>query len=382
MNKIFAKKVIYLLGIIVLLSLFLLVSQANAGMIEVGLEYGTETGLGAGDFRLTMANIIKVSLGLLGIVAVALFIYGGFLYLIGRNDSEKLEKAKKILISAGTGLVVILVAFGITNYILKKIMEATGVEMAENGRIVNENINQQYYGDGEQENGEEEDDDDSIGLLTDTGFSMDYNGQSVDLGIFSLNKSIKDFYSYGTEFTASTNIISLEEYGGFFNRMIAANRTISFIYKDQSNPNQPKYYLINIHSEINKGSGGFNGSLTKTRDYFKFAILDDGILASLPNYPCDKTNIRGDRYGECNNKLVYNNGWAPCCTDGEVIYIGDGSEELIFDLTVNKFEPHEWGFKSPLLDAEWYFFSADLKEGILLAKEFPATVTINFKPNQ
>ena len=50
---------------------------------------------------------IRVSLGIVGSVALVMFFYGGYLWLISGGSSDKIKKGKETLIWATIGLVVI-----------------------------------------------------------------------------------------------------------------------------------------------------------------------------------------------------------------------------------------------------------------------------------
>lgn len=66
------------------------------------------------DPRFIVADIIKVALGLLGTIFVALAVYAGFLWMTAAGESEKVDKAKKLLMDAVIGLGIILAAYSIT----------------------------------------------------------------------------------------------------------------------------------------------------------------------------------------------------------------------------------------------------------------------------
>ena len=71
-------------------------------------------------------NVINILMSLLSLVAVCLILWGGFLWMTSNGSEEKVAKAKKILINSAIGLVIILSAWGITYFILKKLVGATG----------------------------------------------------------------------------------------------------------------------------------------------------------------------------------------------------------------------------------------------------------------
>jgi len=99
---------------------------AAGGNLDVGLQYGEATGLGQEDPRVIAANIIRIVLGFLGIIAVGLIIYAGWLYMTAEGEADKVDKAKKILIGALIGLIICLSAFAIATFILNKLIKATG----------------------------------------------------------------------------------------------------------------------------------------------------------------------------------------------------------------------------------------------------------------
>jgi hypothetical protein len=102
---------------------------------DLGLSYGAATGLSNTDPRIIAARIIQIFLGLLGTIALGLIIYAGFLWMTAAGNEEKIDQAKKILVSAVIGLAIILSAFGIATFILNSLLGAVnpGVGQNDNG---------------------------------------------------------------------------------------------------------------------------------------------------------------------------------------------------------------------------------------------------------
>lgn len=92
---------------------------------RLGLEYGAETGLGSRNIIEVVAGIINVSLGLLGIVFVVLLVYAGFLWMTANGNEDNIAKAKKTIFAAILGLVLILSAFAITQFVFTAGIRAT-----------------------------------------------------------------------------------------------------------------------------------------------------------------------------------------------------------------------------------------------------------------
>lgn len=77
----------------------------------------TATG-GNSSFRSLALVIVNFFLTFLGLIAVVMIIYGGFLYVSAAGNQEKIESAKKIIMYAVIGIIVILLSFAIVNTIL------------------------------------------------------------------------------------------------------------------------------------------------------------------------------------------------------------------------------------------------------------------------
>lgn len=96
--------------------------------VNVGLTPQVESALGLGttDIRVTAARIIRNFMGLLGILAVVLIMYGGFLWMTASGNEEQVEKARKVIISAVIGLAIVLSAYAIAQFVMNSLLSATG----------------------------------------------------------------------------------------------------------------------------------------------------------------------------------------------------------------------------------------------------------------
>lgn len=91
----------------------------------LGMEYGEATGLGQRDVRYTVAGIINVSLGLLGIVCLVLIIYAGWKWMTAGGNDDQAGEAKKIIYAAMIGALIIMSAYAISNFVLKNLFKQT-----------------------------------------------------------------------------------------------------------------------------------------------------------------------------------------------------------------------------------------------------------------
>lgn len=73
-----------------------------------------------------IARIIRYLLTFLGVIFIALIVYGGFTYMTAMGESDKISSAKNIIISASIGLAIILASYSFTYFILQNLTKATG----------------------------------------------------------------------------------------------------------------------------------------------------------------------------------------------------------------------------------------------------------------
>lgn len=102
---------------------------------DLGLnEFSGTTNLGT-DVSLIglVARIINIALGFLGVVAIGIILYAGWIWMTSRGDAQKIAKAKKIMVGGVIGLVIILSAYAITAFIIRQLLNATGGGNGGNG---------------------------------------------------------------------------------------------------------------------------------------------------------------------------------------------------------------------------------------------------------
>lgn len=87
-----------------------------------------KTALGA-DVSKTLPELIgqfiRVFLGVLGIIFVIYVVYAGYIYMTAGGDDTKIQKSKKMIGTAVIGIILIVAAYAISEFVINAIISAT-----------------------------------------------------------------------------------------------------------------------------------------------------------------------------------------------------------------------------------------------------------------
>jgi len=128
-NNYCKKTTILAIGLFLVVFLFLNITPALAQLDVPGSDtktqdiYGLQQidqtiALSGSDIRLIIARVIRAVLGLLGIIAIVLMIYAGYLIMTSGGNEEKIQMGKKTLINTTIGLAIILSSFAIVQFVI------------------------------------------------------------------------------------------------------------------------------------------------------------------------------------------------------------------------------------------------------------------------
>jgi len=91
-----------------------------------GLDNISNINLPQTDIRVFIARLINIALSFLGIILLGLVVYGGWLWMTSEGEPEKINQAKAIFKNAAIGLIIILSAFAIVNFVLRALLGGGG----------------------------------------------------------------------------------------------------------------------------------------------------------------------------------------------------------------------------------------------------------------
>ena len=116
-------------------AIFAVVSLCVLGLFHFGMDvafaqetaferFGDASTLSQDSIAIIIARIIRIALGLIGIIFVALIIYAGYLWFTAQGRPEPVEKAKKMMKQGVIGLIIIFSAYSIASFILNRLLDA------------------------------------------------------------------------------------------------------------------------------------------------------------------------------------------------------------------------------------------------------------------
>jgi len=95
-----------------------LVSSVALAQGDMGLGVVNSYSPPARDLPSTIMVIVNYVLVIVGVIALAYLVYGGFLYITSHGDSNQVDQAKNTIFNAIIGIVVIGVAAAIVNFVV------------------------------------------------------------------------------------------------------------------------------------------------------------------------------------------------------------------------------------------------------------------------
>lgn len=120
MNKIIKHALVVATLALMVVPVFELALQANAGDVDFGLNEAANIGLPntSQDPKEAAVNIVRYLMTFLGIIAVIVILYGGFLWLTAGGNEDRVGSAKKTIIAGCIGLVIIIAAYAIVTIVV------------------------------------------------------------------------------------------------------------------------------------------------------------------------------------------------------------------------------------------------------------------------
>jgi len=108
-----------------LLSVWIAVAVLMPTLAKAGTTLNTgfdktksESGLEGADVATIVGGIINGLLGLIGVIFLVLLVYAGFLWSMAGGNQERVAKAKKIIVGAVIGMILVLSAYTIADFAL------------------------------------------------------------------------------------------------------------------------------------------------------------------------------------------------------------------------------------------------------------------------
>jgi len=106
------------------MALTIIVPTMPALALDLGINAAENIGLGAANPKDVAVNIIHIVLGFLGLLAVIMILIGGFKWMTAGGNEDQVGEAKKIIIAAVIGLLIIIASWAITNFVITQFLGA------------------------------------------------------------------------------------------------------------------------------------------------------------------------------------------------------------------------------------------------------------------
>lgn len=86
---------------------------------------GEQAKIKGADLPVVIGNLVRIAIGMLGIIFLVLTVYAGFLYLTASGDEEKVKHAKETLSRGVIGIIIISAAYAIATFVIGALTATT-----------------------------------------------------------------------------------------------------------------------------------------------------------------------------------------------------------------------------------------------------------------
>ena len=124
-EKIKKSKQILTSAIVGLIVVLLSISIVNFVSDAIGVtpqNMPEDTGLFTGTLSEALTSIINAALTLVGVISLAVIVYGGFRWMTSVGNEETVSEAKRTLTAGVIGLIIIIISWAIVNFVITRVV--------------------------------------------------------------------------------------------------------------------------------------------------------------------------------------------------------------------------------------------------------------------
>ncbi|MFA5107829.1 MAG: Ig-like domain-containing protein, partial [Patescibacteria group bacterium] len=100
-----------------------ILAPSNALALSISNQFAQQMGYSTIPLDQQIVTIIQWALGFLALIAVIMIIYGGILWLTAAGNADRVERAKKVIMAAIIGIVILLLAWAIVWFVIQGVTE-------------------------------------------------------------------------------------------------------------------------------------------------------------------------------------------------------------------------------------------------------------------
>lgn len=105
-----------------------MVALATSGNEDLNINL-FEGFFGTNSLSQIIQGLITTIMSLLGVIAVLIFLWGGFIWMTSTGDEDKVKKAKDMILTSIIGLAIIFASWAIAMFVIGALTTATGANV-------------------------------------------------------------------------------------------------------------------------------------------------------------------------------------------------------------------------------------------------------------
>ena len=111
-----------IVGLIVVLLSISIVNFISEAIGVTPQNMPEDTGLFTGTLSEALTGIINAALTLVGVISLAVIVYGGFRWMTSAGNEETVSEAKRTLTAGVIGLIIIIISWAVVNFVITRVV--------------------------------------------------------------------------------------------------------------------------------------------------------------------------------------------------------------------------------------------------------------------
>ena len=99
-------------------AVYVLITTASVKAADTSIQDSVFKPLGDVSIPVIIGGLVRGMIAISGVLALSMFVYGGFMWMTSAGNKDKVDKAKKTVVWSVLGLIIIFASYALVSFVL------------------------------------------------------------------------------------------------------------------------------------------------------------------------------------------------------------------------------------------------------------------------